>query len=87
MTLDGLEKHRIDLKLPLLILRGKRGLLACGYLNVETFNKTGEIAAIVTGVKDFDAMLTAKVAKVSSAAEAAGIAVGMTGSDVVERIR
>jgi uncharacterized protein YunC (DUF1805 family) len=87
MNWDGLEKHCINLKLPLLIIRGSRGLLACGYLNVETFNKTGEAAAIVTGVKDFDDMLTAKVVKVSVVAEQAGIEPGMTGAEVVEHIR
>ncbi|MCX5808365.1 MAG: DUF1805 domain-containing protein [Proteobacteria bacterium] len=87
MNWNGLEKHRIDLKLPLLIIRGSHGLLACGYLNVETFNKTGEAAAIVTGVKDFDDMLTAKVVKVSNAAEQAGIEPGMTGAEVIDHIR
>jgi len=87
MNWNGLEKHRIDLKLPLLIIRGSRGLLACGYLNVDTFNKTGEVAAIVAGVKDFDDMLVAKVVKISVAAEQAGIKPEMTGTEVVERIR
>ncbi|MCX5817278.1 MAG: DUF1805 domain-containing protein [Proteobacteria bacterium] len=87
MDWNGLEKHRIDLKLPLLIISGTRGLLACGYLNVETFDKTGETAAIVTGVKNFDDMLNAKAVKVSNAAEQAGIEPGMTGAEVVERIR
>jgi uncharacterized protein YunC (DUF1805 family) len=86
MNWNGLEKHRIDLKLPLLIIRGRRGLLACGYLNVDTFNKTGEAAAIVAGVKDFDDMLTARVVKVSAAAEQTGIKPGMTGAEVVARI-
>jgi uncharacterized protein YunC (DUF1805 family) len=89
MILDwtGLTKHRIDLKLPLLIIAGSRGLLACGYLSVETFDKTGEVAAIVTGVKDFEAMLQAKVVKASVAAAAAGITLGMSGAEVVELIR
>jgi uncharacterized protein YunC (DUF1805 family) len=87
MDWNGLEKHRIDLKLPLLIISGTRGLLACGYLNMETFNKTGETAAIVTGVKTFDDMLNAKAVKVSNAADQAGIKPGMTGAEVVERIR
>jgi uncharacterized protein YunC (DUF1805 family) len=87
MNWDGLEKRRIDLKLPLLVIRGSRGLLACGYLNVETLNKTGEVGAIVTGVKDFDDMLTAKVANASAAAQQLGIKIGMTGAEAVELIR
>lgn len=87
MNWQGLERHRIDLKLPLLVIRGSRGVLACGYLNVETFNKTGEVGAIVTGVKNFDDMLTAKVVSISTAAAAAGIRAEMSGADVLEQIR
>jgi uncharacterized protein YunC (DUF1805 family) len=87
MNWDGLERHRIDLKLPLLVVRGTRGVLACGYLNVETFNKTGEAGAIVSGVRTFDDMLTAKVVAASTAAAQAGILPGMTGAEVVELIR
>ena len=87
MNWQGLERHRIDLKLPLLVIRGSRGVLACGYLNVETFNKTGEVGAIVTGVKNFDDMLTAKVVNTSTAAAQAGIKAEMSGAEVVEQIR
>ncbi len=87
MNWEGLERHRIDLKLPLLVIRGAGGVLACGYLNVETFNKTGEVGAIVTGVKDFDDMLAARLVSVSTAAAHVGIKAGMTGAEVVEKIR
>lgn len=87
MNWEGLEQQRIDLKLPLLIVRGSKGLLACGYLNVETFNKTGEAAAIVTGVRTFDDMLNAQVARVSVAAEQLGVTVGMTGTAALELFR
>ena len=87
MNWDGFEKHCIDLKLPLLVIKGTRGVLACGYLNVETFNKTGETAAIVSGVRTFDDMLTAKVVTCSAAAGQAGIKSGMSGSEVLELIR
>lgn len=87
MDWQGLERHRIDLKRPLLVLRGSRGLLACGYLNVETFNKTGEAGAIVTGVNDFEDMLRAKVAAVSNAASSAGVTPGMTGLEAIEKLR
>ena len=57
------------------------------YLNAETFNKTGEVGAIMTGVKTFEDMLNARAASVSTAAAQAGIRGGMTGAEVVERIR
>ena len=87
MNWGGLVRHRIDLKLPLLVIRGSRGVLACGYLNVETFNKTGEVGAIVTGVNNFDDMLAAQIVDASTAAAQAGIKTGMTGAEVVERVR
>ena len=87
MNWEGLERYRIDLKLPLLVIRGNHGLLACGYLNIETFDKTGEIAAIVSGVKSFDEMLQAEVKQVSAQAEQIGIKSGMTGAEVIEQIR
>ena len=87
MDVSGFETHHIALKLPLLLLKGSKGLLACGYLSVETFNKTGEAAAIVTGVKTFDDMAAATVAKVSRAGEELGLHVGMTGAQALERIR
>jgi len=51
MNWSGLSKEHIQLQLPLLIIKGSKGFLACGYVNVETCNKTGEACAIVTGVK------------------------------------
>ena len=85
MDLNSFEKHFIQLKSPLLLIKGAKGILACGYLNIETFNKTGEPAAIVTGVKTHEDMVKAKVIAVSNSARAAGIEVGMTGEDALTR--
>ena len=85
MDLNSFERHFIQLKSPLLLIKGAKGILACGYLNVETFNKTGEAAAIVTGVKTHEDMAKAKVIAVSNAARAAGIEVGMMGEDALKK--
>jgi Uncharacterized conserved protein len=87
MELKGLKSYEIPLKLPLLILQGSKGLLACGYLSVETFNRTGEAAAIVTGVKNFDDMSAATVKTVSEAGANLGLKPGMTGAEVLDLIR
>ena len=84
---DGFEKSQIDLALPLLLVKGSNGLLACGYLNIETFNKTNEAVAIVTGVKNFEDMLEAKVVKVSDAGSKIGLKEGQNGYDVLKIIR
>ncbi|MCH2212011.1 MAG: YunC family protein [Fuerstiella sp.] len=86
MNIDQLEKHRIELEKPLLIIKASQGLLACGYLNLETFNKTGEACALVTGVSNFDEMLTKGVSGVSSAAADLGVVVGMSGKDALTRM-
>jgi uncharacterized protein YunC (DUF1805 family) len=87
MDWTGLERHRIDLAKPLLLIRGSRGILGCGYLNVDTFDKTGEAAAIVTGVGDFDAMLEARTIAVSHRGRELGAEVGMPGETVLSLFR
>ena len=69
-----------------MIIKTEKGLLACGYLNVETFNKTGEAGAIVTGVSDYDDMLAAKVIKVSDAAAALGVGLADTGAEALAKM-
>jgi len=85
MDLNAFEKHHIQLKSPLLLIKGGKGILACGYLNIETFNKTGEVAAIVTGVRTHEDMLKAKVIAVSNAGREAGIEIGMPGEDALKK--
>jgi uncharacterized protein YunC (DUF1805 family) len=84
---EGIEQHRIALAAPLLIARGAKGLLACGYINPATCEKTGEACAIVTGVKSFDDMLEAKVVAVSERAKALGVEVGRRGREALEKFR
>ena len=49
MDWEGLTKEEVQLGLPLLVIKGSKGFLGCGYINVETCNKTGEACAVVTG--------------------------------------
>jgi uncharacterized protein YunC (DUF1805 family) len=87
MNWEGLTKEHIQLGLPLLIIKGAKGFLACGYINVETCNKTGEACAIVTGVKNHDAMLVAEIKAVSIEAAKLGVRVGMKGEETLEIFR
>lgn len=63
---------------PLLFLKGSKGYAMCGYLNIETANKVGDIAIRVTGVKTLEDMLSAKIAEVSQEAMKIGIKPGET---------
>ena len=85
MDTSKFEKHHIALKSPLLIIKAGKGVLGCGYLNVEAFNRQGEAGAIVRGVQTHDDMLTAKVVAVSEAARALGVEPGMTGEEALRR--
>lgn len=87
MNWHGLTKEEIQLALPLLIIKGSKGFLGCGYINVEACNKTGEACGIVTGVKTHDEMLDAEIKAVSTEAARLGVRVGMMGKEVLELFR
>ena len=50
---------------PLLVLKGSKGFVMCGYLNLEAANKLGDVAVRVTGVSDLRSLTESKVAGVS----------------------
>ena len=87
MNWNGLQRTRHELKRPLLVISGSKGVLACGYLNVTTFNQLDEAGAIVRGVGDYEAMLEAQVAEVSKAAAQLGVRPGMSGREALELFR
>ncbi len=87
MNWSGLVKEKIDLKLPLLIVKGAKGFLACGYISVETCAKTEEACAIVSGVKTQEDMLSKEVKGVSPNEERLGIKVGMIGQQALDVMR
>lgn len=67
----------------ILIISGKKGFLACAYVNIEVANKRNDVCALVTGVKNFDDMLNAKIFNLSEAAKDAGIKEGMQGKEAL----
>ena len=87
MDWDGFTRTRHELKRPLLVVSGSKGVLACGYLNVATFAQLDEAGAIVRGVGDFDAMLDAQIVEASPVAVQLGVKIGMAGRDALEIFR
>jgi len=69
---------------PLVAIIGEKGFVMCGFLNVEAAERLGVMAAVVSGVKTFDDMLSAEVKAVTSKAELKGIKRGMKGQDAVK---
>jgi uncharacterized protein YunC (DUF1805 family) len=70
----------------LIVLRGAKGYVMCGYLNMEAANKFNEVAVKITGVATIDEALKASAAEVSVAAAATGIKPGQPVQVVLELI-
>jgi uncharacterized protein YunC (DUF1805 family) len=62
---------------PLIVLQAKNGYIMCGYLNMNTANKLGDIAGKVTGVKTFEDALNSTIVEVSEHAKKMGLHEGM----------
>lgn len=71
---------------PLLVAKATNGLLACGYINPSTCDKTTEACAIVSGVNNFDEMKTAKVVAVSQVARDMGVEIGDLGEVALSKM-
>jgi uncharacterized protein YunC (DUF1805 family) len=82
---SGLERSKISLEAPLVLVKGSLGFLGCGYINVDSC--IDEACAIVSGVNTHDDMLKASVKAVSKDATKLGIKVGMTGAEAMELLR
>lgn len=87
MELSEFETVELALNRPLLVVSGKHGVLACGYLSIEALEKNGDAAAIVRGVASHQEMLIAEVREITSAAAALGLRVGMSGAEALELLR
>ena len=70
----------------ILLIKAEHGFLGCGYFSLATAEKVGDAAVIVSGVKNFDDMLAAKVKAVSSAAAARGVTTEMTGKQALLKL-
>ncbi len=70
--------------LPLIVVRAKNGYVACSYIDKETAEKVGDIAAFVSGVKDVDDFKRAKIRHVTTWAENIGIREGMSVKKALE---
>ena len=82
---SGLERSKISLEAPLLIVKGSLGFLGCGYINTDSC--IDEACAIVSGVNTHDDMLKASVKAVSKDATKLGIKIGMTSAEAMELLR
>lgn len=70
----------------LVFIKGSKGFIMCGYLNMDTAEKQGNIAAIATGIKTVEDMLKTEIVKVTKEAEKVGICIGMPVTEALEKI-
>ncbi len=78
------EYLRMDLdNAPLVVVKGLKGYVMCGYLNLDAANKLGDIAVRVTGVNNLETVLGSTAVGVSEAAREIGISEGQKVSDFI----
>lgn len=68
---------------PLLLIKGERGFVMCGYLNLEAAERLGVAAAVVTGVKSFEDVLNSQIKGATTKASALGLQIGKKAGDVI----
>lgn len=68
----------------LILIRGKRGYIMCGYLDIAVSEKFGDAAIRVTGVSSVKDVLKSKVGDCTSGAKKLGI---FAGQDIREAIK
>lgn len=69
---------------PMLLIVAEKGVVMCGFLNVDAAERLGVAAAVVSGVKSFEDVLNAEVKAVTSKAKSLGVDVGMKGADALK---
>ncbi len=73
-------------KAPLIMVKGEKGFIMCGYLNVEAAQKLGQAAAMVRGVSSAEDLLAAQIVAVTEAASQLGVSPGMTGEEALSHL-
>ncbi len=76
-------KHEIG-NLPLIVVKAKNGYVACSYIDKDTAEKVGDVAAFVSGVKNIDDLKKAKIRHATTWAEDLGIREGMSVKKALE---
>lgn len=81
-TFQGVKATLPDLP-PLILIKGDKGFVMCGYLNIEVAEKLGAIAAIVSGVRTFEDVLNADIKSATNIAKEMGLKPGKRVKDVI----
>lgn len=71
----------------IVVLKAKKGYVMCGYLNIDTAERLGDAACMVTSVKNTQDALKAKIKTCTSKAKQIGIKEGMTGEEAIKKLQ
>jgi len=71
---------------PLLLIKGGKGFVTCGYLNVEVAERLGAAAAVVSGVNTFEDVLNAEIKSATSKARELGLKPGKIVKEVIANL-
>ncbi len=90
ITLNGGHAEGMLIELPsappLILAKGSRGVVFCGYLSFEAAERQGLAAAIVKGVSSVNGLLEKQISQWTSKAAALGVSGGMTGKEALEKL-
>jgi uncharacterized protein YunC (DUF1805 family) len=84
-TFQGVKSTLPDLP-PLLLIKGEKGFIMCGYLNLDVAKRLGAAAAIVSGVNTFTDFLNAEIKAATSKAKKLGVEPGKTVKTVISNL-
>ena len=71
---------------PIILIKGEKGFVMCGYLNLESAQNLGAAAVVVTGVNDFRDVLNAEIKSATEKATELGLEPGMIVKDVISKL-
>ena len=82
MNIEGVDCEVITTKTEhstIFLIKGKNGVLGCGYFNLEAANTFGDAFVIITGATNLDEMLNFPISHMSEKAKTMGVTDRMTG--------
>jgi uncharacterized protein YunC (DUF1805 family) len=83
-TATGLKVELPESPAPLIMIIGSKGLVCCGFINMDAAERLGLAAAMVSGVKTFDDVLNEDIKAATTKAQIQGVKVGLKGKDAIK---
>ena len=84
-TFQGMKSTLPDLP-PLLLVKGEKGFVMCGYLNLEAAERLAAAAAVVSGVNSFTDVLNAEIKAATSKAKELGVEPGKVVKEIISKL-